>query len=144
MTKEEEKQMYDEIIAHEKERKEKWNKVKEDLKELIHPKYFDFIESNDSYDSEGIVEIHEVDDKQNGYHHSQRNCRIKNEGYSGLYMYTENEVEYLYGEEGDYNGEDVEYWVIQWREGMEGDSYAGFLLLPLNNGKYWKVSYLCW
>jgi hypothetical protein len=143
LTKEEEKQMYDELIAYENERKEAWNKVKEELHGLIHPKYFDFMETMESYHSEGVVEINEVEDKQNGYPESQRNCRIKAEGYSGLYMYTTGEVEYLYGEEGDYDGEGVEYWVNQWSNGIVGDSYAGFLLLPLNNGKYWKVGYSC-
>ena len=58
-------------------------------------------------------------------------------------MYTTGEVEYMYGEEGEYEGEGIEYWVNQWSTGIEGDSYAGFLLLPLNNGKYWKVGYSC-
>ena len=143
LTKEEEKQMCDELIAYENERKEGWNKVKEELSDLIHPKYFDFIETMESYHSEGVVEINEVEDKQNGYSNSQRNCRIKGEGYSGLYMYTTSGVEYMYGEEGDYEGEFVEYWVNQWSTGIEGDSYAGFLLIPLSNGTFWKVGYSC-
>lgn len=143
ITKEEEKQMYEEMMAYEKEHQDKWNKAKDDLKELIHLKYFDFMENHDSYNSEGIVEIYEVDDKQNGYGLSQRNCRIVGDKFSGLFMHTTSEVEYMYGEEGNYEGEPVEYWVKQWSTGMECDSYSGFLLLPLNDGKYWKVGYSC-
>lgn len=143
ISKEQEAQMYEEMMAYDKDRQEKWNKAKEDLKDLIHPKYFDFMENHDSYHSEGIVEMYEVDEKQSGYSDSQRNCRIKGDGYSGLYMHTCGEVENMYGEESIHEGEPVEYWVNQWSTGMEGDSYAGFLLLPLNNGKYWKVGYSC-
>ena len=38
----------------------------------------------------------------------------------------------------------VEHWYVYQRTvGMEGDSFEGFLLLPLKNGKYFKVSYSC-
>ncbi len=38
----------------------------------------------------------------------------------------------------------VEHWyVYQITVGMEGDSFEGYLLLPLKNGKYFKVSYSC-
>lgn len=136
-------EIYAEIIAHEKAEKENWEKIKEDLKDLIHPKYFDFIENHDSYRHEGIVEIVETDEKQSGYGQNQRNCRIKDSGMSGLYMYTTMEVEYFYGYEGEYEGEMVEYWVNQWSIGTEGDSFAGYLLFPLSDGRYWKVGYSC-
>ena len=35
------------------------------------------------------------------------------------------------------------YYCHQWTTGMEGDSYSGYLLYPLKNGKYFKVSYSC-
>ncbi len=93
--------------------------------------------------NEGIVEIEETDEKQNGYPDSQRNCRIKSDKSSGLFMYTTSEVEYLYGEEGEYEGEPIEYWVKQWSVGMEGDSYSGYLLMELSDGRYWKINYSC-
>lgn len=142
LTKEEEKQLHAEMSAHQTELEEKWNAAKKELDGLIHPKYFDFAENHDTFYSNGIVETHEVDDKQNGYGKDQRNCRIKGEN-SPLYMHTTSEVEYYYGYEGKYEGDSVEYWVHQWSVGMEGDSYSGYLLFPMTDGRFWKVRYSC-
>jgi len=35
------------------------------------------------------------------------------------------------------------YCVWQTSDGISGDSYWGYLLFPLSNGKYFKVSYSC-
>lgn len=141
ITKEEEKQMYEALAAYEKEEQEKWNKAKEDLNGLIHPKYFDFAEDNDSYNSEGIVEIELTDDKETNYP-NQQFCRIKGTGYSRLFMYATDTLETI-DETSEYEGEEIEWWVWQ-QTGILGDDYSGWLLLPLLDGKrYWKVNYSC-
>lgn len=137
-----ENEMRDEFQKEMEAIEAKWQQAKEDLKGLIHPKYFVFAESHDTYFSEGIVEINETDEKQRGYSDSQRNCRIKDEEHSLLYMHNTGEVECFYGEESEYEGEPVEYWCWQ-RTGIMGDDYSGYLLLPMNDGRYWKISYSC-
>lgn len=44
--------------------------------------------------------------------------------------------------ETDLRGVD-HYYVWQRTTSMEGDSYAGFLLYPLKDGRYFKLSYSC-
>lgn len=135
----EEQEAFNEMAKYYDGQQSKWSKAKEEIKELIHPKYFDFAENNDTYYSEGIVEIEETDERINGYSNT-RHCRIKDG--SPLYLYTTNEVE-CYGFESKYEGEPVEYWV--WQEtGFCEDDYSGFMLLPLLDGKrFWKVGYSC-
>lgn len=136
-------ELFKEMIEEEKKQQKNWESIKDKMKPLIHEKYFDFIESMDSYYDEGIVNIKETDEKQPGYGDKQRNCRIIGQEIEGLYMHTTNEVEYNYGVDGKYEGESVEYWVNQWSTGMEGDSFSGNLLFLLNDGSYWKVGYSC-
>jgi hypothetical protein len=138
LTKEQEKEYHDAMDKYHNEMDAKWNKAKEELNGLIEPKYFDFAMSNETYYSEGIVEIVKFKPQYTSYPNSEH-CK---EG--GLtYIKTTNEIE-CYDFDSEYEGKTVEYWVWQTTNGMEGDSYSGFLLLPLLDGKrFWKVGYSC-
>lgn len=118
-----------------------WEKAKEDLKDLIEPKYFDFIESHESYSDEGIVNIVEVVERTSGYS-NYPHCRIfGGEGDSRIYIKHETELE-TYKRESKYEGSRIEYWVWQ-TVGYCDDDYSGYLLLPMSDGRYWRVSYAC-
>jgi hypothetical protein len=140
MISEEEKEMYDALDAYYDKLESDWKQAKEQVKDLIEPKYFVFAESNDTYESYGIVEIEETEEKRNGYP-NHRCCRVKNVKDYNLYMHTTNEVE-TYNDDSPYEGEPVEYWVWQ-TTGYLGDDYSGYLLLPLKDGRYWKIGYSC-
>jgi len=142
ITEEEEKEMRLDIERDRQAQKQEWENAKALVKDLIHPKYFQFIESHDSFGDQGIVEIIKTDEKQSGYPDSQRNCRVKDDTSSYLYMHTTSEVESFFGDELKYDGESIEYWVTQWT-GYACDDYQGYLLLELSNGKYWKIRYSC-
>lgn len=140
ITKEEEKEMHEHWMQAQDELEQKWNKAKEELKDLIHPKYFDFAENNDTFYSCGVVEIVETNERTNGYR-NKRHCKINDEEDLKLYLHGTDNIE-SYGEESKYEGEEVEYWVWQ-TTGYCEDDYSGFLLLPMLDGRFWKVAYSC-
>ena len=129
-----------EMIEEENKRFEEWNKVKEELKDLIEPKYFDFAESQETYFSEGYVNIIEVEERKQGYS-KYPHCREFGTSDTRLYMKHNDYIETIDGK-SKYEGEEVEYWVWQ-MTGYLGDDYSGFLLLPMLDGRYWKVAYSC-
>lgn len=133
-------EIYKEMIAEEKEHERKWTQAKSGIDGLIHPKYFDFVEDNDGYCSNGVVEIELTDQKQRGY--KNQCCKIKDERFSHLYMHHSAKLETLSGA-SDFEGDKIEYWVWQ-ITGPLGDDFSGSLLLPLLDGKrFWHVSYSC-
>lgn len=138
ITEEEEKEMYEEWEKAENEYKQKWEAAKNEVRDLIEPKYFEFAEDHDTFYSEGIVEIIETDEKVSGYS-GYRHCRIKDDGK--LYMLINSTIETT-KEESEFEGEPIFYWVWQ-TTGYMGDDYSGFLLLPLSDGRYWKIGYSC-
>lgn len=138
ITKEEEKRHIEAMDNYYAELDSKWSKAKEELIGLIDPKYFDFAQSNETYYSEGIVQIERFKPQYTSHPNSEH-CRESNM----TYIKTTNEIE-CYDFDSEYEGESVEYWVWQIETSMEGDSYSGFLLLPLLDGKrFWKVGYSC-
>lgn len=82
-------------------------------------------EFEDYWGIEGIVELKLTDEKRGGYSKDYQCARIK--GESG-YLYT------------DWGGNGVFNWQ---QTGYLGDDYSGYLLYPLKDGKYLKVSYSC-
>ncbi len=128
----------DKMIEYEDQKLKKWEEAKLSLRGLIENKYFLFAESHESYETEGIVEIQLTDRKQNGYPNNY-NCIIKGDPYTFLYMLTTGNV---IDEENDIELQ-LYYWVRQWSIGMEGDSYSGYLLLPMMDGRFWKIKYSC-
>jgi hypothetical protein len=136
MTKEEQRYFL-EMHEHHNKLNERWDKAKEELSGLIDPKYFDFAESQEYYDTIGIVEIERFKPERTNYP-DHEHC--KEDGMT--YIKTTGEIECYYFE-SKYEGERVEYWVWQTTGYLE-DDYSGFLLLPLLDGKrFWKVSYSC-
>ncbi len=140
ITTEEEKQMYEDCQKAQDEYDQKWIDAKDELEDLIHPKYFDFIEEHDTYHSEGIVETIETEEKRRGYE-NYKHCRIKSDKDKLLYIYHTDEIESIQIE-SEYEGEEIEYYVWQ-TTGYSEDDYSGFLLLPLLDGRFWKVGYSC-
>lgn len=137
----EQQQMYEDWYKAELEFKEKWNITKQELHELIHPKYFDFAESNSHFYNEGIVEIYETDERTSGYS-TYRHCRVKGASDIYLYVHCTGDIESAHDKESPYEGEEVEYWVWQ-TVGYAGDDYSGFLLLPMLDGRCWKIGFAC-
>jgi hypothetical protein len=124
---------------HEKQVAE-WTKAKEELNGLIEPKYFDFAESHESYGSEGIVNIIEVKEKTSRYS-AYPLCREFGSNERRIYIHHTTQLE-TEDEQSKYEGSDIEYWVWQ-TVGYCEDDYSGFLLLPMLDGRYWKISYSC-
>lgn len=138
ISKEDEEEVFKEWEKAEEEAKKKWEQAKEEVRSLIEPKYFEFAEDHDTFYSEGIVEIVETDEKVSGYS-GYRHCRIKGDGK--LYMLINSTIETT-KEDSEFEGEPIFYWVWQ-TTGYMGDDYSGFLLLPLSDGRYWKIGYSC-
>jgi|SRR5690606_37305225 len=137
---EELKEILLEINREEENRITEWSKAKEEIRDLIHPKYFDFAEDHETYESEGIVSIVEVEDRKMGYK-SYPHCRELDTNDRRLYIKHNDYLETIKGE-SEYEGEDIEYWVWQ-TTGYCGDDYSGYLLLPMLDGRYWKINYSC-
>lgn len=106
------------------EERDSWKKK---LKGLINTKklWKEMEEDMEGWDIEGVVEIELTDEQRRGYCTKHQCARIK--GEKG-YLYT------------DWGGEGVFNWQIT---GYLGDDYSGYLLHPLKDGKYLKVSYNC-
>lgn len=129
------------ILRQEHEKIEKlWVDAKKMVEDLIEPKYIVFVEENESYYSKGIVEIYEIPERKSGYSNFPH-CKIKGEKLSNVYINFTTELE-TYDENCEYEGEKINYWVWQ-TVGHLGDDYSGYLLLPLSDGRYWKVGYSC-
>ncbi len=106
------------------------NEYKKKLKGLINIKsLWEDLEELDSWRPEGIVEVIETDKKRPNY--PDHSCaEIKDEPFL-LYMKTECEVK------------GINYHYVLQQTGYLGDDYSGFLLYPLKDGTYFKVSYNC-
>lgn len=129
-----------EMAESDRKLKADWEKAKEEVKHLIHQKYFDFIENHESYSSEGIFDI-QLTDHRASRHPNNQACLVKNWNDKRLFVHHTNYIE-SFDIESEYEGEEVEYFV--WQEtGMLGDDFYGYLLLPLSNGKFWMVNYAC-
>ena len=89
---------------------------------------FDLIEEflMDDWMHDSYVEVEETDYK-NGFYPSYTFYKEKVNEKSLLYMKQD--------EEGKYHN-------MVWQTDIE-DDYSGFLLFPLNDGRYWKISYSC-
>lgn len=117
-----------ECIEEENKRLQERDSWKEKLKGLINTKKL-WRELEEDYENfwgiEDIVELELTDEKREGYSKDYQCARIK--GERG-YLYT------------DWDGNGVFNWQ---QTGYLGDDYSGYLLYPLKDGKYLKVSYSC-
>lgn len=109
--------------------KKTWQKI---LKGLINVTgLFRHLNENDNWTPVGIVDIYDVDEKKSGYSNYQF-VRIKDDEDKRLYM--KQPVTEI---------RNVSHNCVWQTVGMMGDDYSGYLLFPLSNGKYLKVSYSC-
>lgn len=80
---------------------------------------------------EGIVEIVLTDEKRSGYS-TYQHARIKDDKERLLYMKTDcDEVR------------KIDHYYVWQTTGCCEDDYSGYLLFPLSNGKYFKITYSC-
>lgn len=123
------KKIYNDEMLQEKKLKAEY---KFKLKGLINISgLFKSLENDINWTPIGFVEIELTDEKTNGYK-AYQHARIINTNDKKLYLKTDCD---------DIRGVD-HYYVWQTVEYLE-DDFSGFLLFPLNNGKYFKVSYSC-
>lgn len=108
------------------------NKWKSNLKSLINVSgLFKFLDTHDSWCPIDIVEIIETDDTTSGYS-SYQHIRILNDTNRTLYIKTNcDEIK------------NIDHYYVYQSCGYLGDDYSGYLLFPLKNNKYFKVSYTC-
>lgn len=124
--------MYAEIAEEDNKRLQEKNSWKKKLKGLINTKrLWEDMNENDNWDIEGIVDIVLTDEKAHGYPDFQC-ARIKDEKYF-LYMKSK----------PDYGVKYINHYYVWQQTGYCGDDYSGWLLFPLKNGKYLKMSYNC-
>jgi hypothetical protein len=79
----------------------------------------------------GIVEIQLTDEKTSGYRNYQHARVVSDPEDRHLYMKTDCEVH------------SVPYYYVWQTTGCCEDDYSGYLLFPLKDGKFFKVSYCC-
>lgn len=87
----------------------------------------------DSWTPIDIVEIKLTDEKSSGYS-SYQHARIVGTKDKHLYMRQEIKSD---------EPMCLTYYYIWQTVGMLGDDFSGFLLYPLNDGKFFKISYSC-
>ena len=136
---------YDEMMAeyiaegkkYRKEESKLKNGYKKQLRGLINVSgLFRNLDENDNWYPIGIFSIEETDYKSHHYPNHVFAKIIDDESDGEKWN------QYMKTIDSEIRGID-HYYVIQWTTGMEGDSFSGYLLYPLKNGKYFKVSYSC-
>ncbi len=127
-------QMMEELDKEENEKRIRNNEELEKLKSLISYD-FDFIESVledlEWWEYINTVEVEETENPGNGY--PSYKFYIEKGDIKGTYKYMRQD------DDGDYHNL---VWQTNGGYGAE-DSYSGFLLFPLKDGKYWRISYSC-
>lgn len=128
------KQILEELIYDFKLETEKERQVKiewsEKLKHMIDVQsLFEWLNDYDNWYPENIVKIYDVDEKNADYNHYQH-VRIEDDKENMLYMMIKNE---------EINDTDHHYICQK----CVNDYYYGYLLFPLKNKNYFKVSFSC-
>lgn len=104
------------------------------LKDLIHvDSLYEYLDQQ-WWAPMAIVNLKLTDDKMSGYADTQC-ARIEDEQDGLIYLKTE-----TYGD--DIEIKDVYYYYV-WQQCHDEDSYSGFMLFPLSDGRFFKVSYSC-
>lgn len=133
-----EQEFYDdyakECNIYNKEQKRLKNSFKKQLKGLINVTgLFNALDDNDSWQPMGIYSIAEyannkvriIDNPSTNQDNSETNMTYELlEGHSDIRGISH-------------------YYVYQRTSGLEGDSFYGYILYPLKNGKYFKIAYAC-
>lgn len=106
---------------------------KNQLKGLIHvEELWVYLDEMDSWMPEEIVDIVLTEEKERDFPNHQC-ARIVADTDKVLYMKTDADAEI----------EGIDYYYVWQRTGYLEDDYYGFLLFPLKDGKYFKISYGC-
>ena len=126
---------WSEMIKEQNERLESNVKEIENVKSLIDYDFSfieEFLDGNDWWKHVGYVEV-EKSDSKNGFYPN-----------NDLYVEKDNEKSLYYMHQDD-SEENTFHSLVYQRDGGYGneDSYYGYLLFPLTNGKYWKIEYQC-
>lgn len=102
---------------------------KSKLKDLINTTgLWKHLDEMDGWEPMGIVETTETDEKSNGY---SRYSHVRCSDDNHLYLVQNSEIR------------GVKHECVWQVTGYLEDDYFGYMLYPLNNGKYFKVSYNC-
>lgn len=114
-----------------------WDKAKEKMKVFLEPKYFCLVlEQEDNFWDEGIVDIVRIE-KGEVVDENIEHCVEKNDKTR---IYIKNKI--CLGLHGNFGceGEKVDYWIWQ-VNGYLGEDHIGYILLPMIDGRYWKIGY---
>ena len=124
------RESWDEILKSESERLTIRDSWKEELKDLIDiDELWDDMSMNESWDIEEIVEVESTEDKNPLYPNYEFGYIKDDKSY--LFMKTDHELDY------------IDHYYVWQQTGYLGDDYSGWMLYPLKNGKYLKISYSC-
>jgi hypothetical protein len=107
----------------------------------------EFVKKHINYDFD-LMELDGIEWKHEGY------VQVEKSDYKSCFYPSHDfykikgDVSYsvLFGEDIDYMRQDDngEFHSLVWQKtGACEDNYSGYLLFPLNNGYYWKISYWC-
>ncbi len=103
------------------------------LKKMINTTgLFRFLDEHDSWMPLDIVDIVLTDETHSGYREYQH-AKIIYDKENLLYMKTF----------FDEKIRKIDHYYVWQTTGNMGDDYLGYLLFPLNDGKYFKISYSC-
>ncbi len=116
-----------EVFKHQQEIDNKNKQVIKEVKKLINYPFSRIKEALEYCDwkDQGYVEVEKTDYKDNNYPNHEFYRIIGN---------------YTYFMKQD---ETKKFHYLVWQTSSYEDSYHGYILFPLTNGKYWKVSYSC-
>jgi hypothetical protein len=115
--------------------------TKKQLKGLVNVSgLYRWLEENDTWEPLGIFSIEEKPKSATGF--PSIDNLIKFIIIDNPNKEDESFMSYELVKNDEYRGQ-THYYVWQTTTNMEGDSYSGYLLIPLNNGKVFKVSYTC-
>lgn len=126
-------EMNRDMISHQKAQRKLKNEYKAKLRGLINVAgLFKWLDDGHEWSPESIVEIVMTDEKLSGYQ-TYQHARIIKDTDKLLYMKTS----------FDEGPRGIQYYYVWQTSGMLGDDYSGYILFPLNDGKFFKVSYCC-
>lgn len=104
-----------------------------------------FVKDNIDYPIELIMEeLEDLDFWEHVSYVQMEKTDQKESGYQSFDFYVEpgDRCGSLYMKQ-DEDATGYHKLIMQWSVGDSGDSWSGFLLFPLKDGNYWKISYSC-
>lgn len=130
--KNEEQKLWLEVIEEENKFLEERNSWKKKLKGLINTKrLWEDMEEMEGWGINGIVEIEKTEERKPNY--KEYECAYIKGDKNYLFMKHEPDFEVRY----------INHYYVWQQTGYLGDDYSGWMLYPLKDGKYLKISYNC-